>query len=144
MCHGDYVFFFQAEDGIRDRTVTGVQTCALPIWFIIHSARRWCGSKGNPSLQPHPSPIHSVARFPTLSTNEREWGPPRRTTSCTLPIFSCDSRVGFDFGIRKMKENKRKISRTECPSGAGVASLVLPLTGFRNKVMMLQVPKAFL
>src|SRR5712692_11139858 len=25
------VFFFQAEDGIRDGTVTGVQTCALPI-----------------------------------------------------------------------------------------------------------------
>src|SRR5207248_5326337 len=25
------VCFFQAEDGIRDRTVTGVQTCALPI-----------------------------------------------------------------------------------------------------------------
>src|SRR5437867_11137247 len=24
-------FFFQAEDGIRDRTVTGVKTCALPI-----------------------------------------------------------------------------------------------------------------
>src|SRR6266852_3111148 len=27
-----FVFFFQAEDGIRDATVTGVQTCALPIW----------------------------------------------------------------------------------------------------------------
>src|SRR2546430_10537421 len=27
------VFFFQAEDGIRDLTVTGVQTCALPISF---------------------------------------------------------------------------------------------------------------
>src|SRR5438270_11129363 len=26
-----YAFFFQAEDGIRDLTVTGVQTCALPI-----------------------------------------------------------------------------------------------------------------
>src|SRR6266536_4095264 len=25
-------FFFQAEDGIRDPLVTGVQTCALPIW----------------------------------------------------------------------------------------------------------------
>src|SRR5271169_4572873 len=25
-------FFFQADDGIRDATVTGVQTCALPIW----------------------------------------------------------------------------------------------------------------
>src|SRR5699024_11320879 len=29
-------FFFQAEDGIRDRNVTGIQTCALPI----------CGSRG--------------------------------------------------------------------------------------------------
>src|SRR5205807_5371126 len=26
-------FFFQAEDGIRDYKVTGVQTCALPIWL---------------------------------------------------------------------------------------------------------------
>src|SRR2546422_737222 len=26
-----YIFFFQAEDGIRDVAVTGVQTCALPI-----------------------------------------------------------------------------------------------------------------
>src|SRR5207302_7335651 len=28
-----FVFFFQAEDGIRDFHVTGVQTCALPICF---------------------------------------------------------------------------------------------------------------
>src|SRR6266498_4438476 len=27
-----FVFFFQAEDGIRDADVTGVQTCALPIF----------------------------------------------------------------------------------------------------------------
>src|SRR2546430_10733536 len=27
------IFFFQAEDGIRDLTVTGVQTCALPIAY---------------------------------------------------------------------------------------------------------------
>src|SRR5437868_15382061 len=27
-----FSFFFQAEDGIRDRNVTGVQTCALPIY----------------------------------------------------------------------------------------------------------------
>src|SRR2546430_12821804 len=32
VCTLDIVFFFQAEDGIRDLTVTGVQTCALPIW----------------------------------------------------------------------------------------------------------------
>src|SRR2546426_8411870 len=29
--HYSLVFFFQAEDGIRDYKVTGVQTCALPI-----------------------------------------------------------------------------------------------------------------
>src|SRR2546427_5268231 len=29
-----FVFFFQAEDGIRDLTVTGVQTCALPILLL--------------------------------------------------------------------------------------------------------------
>src|SRR5260221_2998677 len=29
-----YFFFFQAEDGIRDHCVTGVQTCALPIYQI--------------------------------------------------------------------------------------------------------------
>src|SRR5690606_39516285 len=28
-----FLFFFQAEDGIRDFHVTGVQTCALPIYF---------------------------------------------------------------------------------------------------------------
>src|SRR5690606_39344495 len=28
-----FFFFFQAEDGIRDFHVTGVQTCALPIYF---------------------------------------------------------------------------------------------------------------
>src|SRR5256886_7408582 len=31
LCVDRCVFFFQAEDGIRDLTVTGVQTCALPI-----------------------------------------------------------------------------------------------------------------
>src|SRR5256886_7153679 len=31
LCICVFFFFFQAEDGIRDLTVTGVQTCALPI-----------------------------------------------------------------------------------------------------------------
>src|SRR2546427_5908714 len=34
-----FFFFFQAEDGIRDLTVTGVQTCALPISFNTFCAR---------------------------------------------------------------------------------------------------------
>src|SRR5260370_4491834 len=32
-CYLERFFFFQAEDGIRDSSVTGVQTCALPISF---------------------------------------------------------------------------------------------------------------
>src|SRR5438132_5560055 len=31
-----FFFFFQAEDGIRDHCVTGVQTCALPIYVELH------------------------------------------------------------------------------------------------------------
>src|SRR5256886_4213823 len=54
------LFFFQAEDGIRDLTVTGVQTCALPIFLHAnpsttsvyqnaeacptHRKTHWCGS----------------------------------------------------------------------------------------------------
>src|SRR2546426_4966073 len=33
---GGPFFFFQAEDGIRDYKVTGVQTCALPIYAVAH------------------------------------------------------------------------------------------------------------
>src|SRR5207244_10620714 len=59
-------FFFQAEDGIRDDLVTGVQTCALPIWAVLLEFRNrrfdaavlhgtttippvvFCGSHGGP------------------------------------------------------------------------------------------------
>src|SRR5256885_6033145 len=34
------MFFFQAEDGIRDYKVTGVQTCALPIFAASHLGPR--------------------------------------------------------------------------------------------------------
>src|SRR5437867_8978682 len=36
-CSAFFFFFFQAEDGIRDRTVTGVQTCALPIFGLFQA-----------------------------------------------------------------------------------------------------------
>src|SRR5437763_8753879 len=41
-----FVFFFQAEDGIRDTSVTGVQTCALPIFEDRASQRIGTLSKG--------------------------------------------------------------------------------------------------
>src|SRR5205823_12491539 len=36
-----FVFFFQAEDGIRDKLLTGVQTCALPIFGIRNNPDEW-------------------------------------------------------------------------------------------------------
>ena len=41
-----FFFFFQAEDGIRDTSVTGVQTCALPIW-----PRKWLPDSVDQSLR---------------------------------------------------------------------------------------------
>src|SRR5690606_39403322 len=42
-----FVFFFQAEDGIRDFHVTGVQTCALPISARGLHERAACGAPGD-------------------------------------------------------------------------------------------------
>src|SRR2546430_9275881 len=46
-----FFFFFQAEDGIRDLTVTGVQTCALPICGLSGPSRirelTFCGMTPN-------------------------------------------------------------------------------------------------
>src|SRR5205807_3818586 len=53
-------FFFQAEDGIRDYKVTGVQTCALPI----SSAYRKAPST-SPSTGTRPTPITTSGRSPT-------------------------------------------------------------------------------
>src|SRR3712207_7359637 len=50
-----FYFFFQAEDGIRDIGVTGVQTCALPI---------------SRSALPAPPPAHVPAR-PVLRTTDK-------------------------------------------------------------------------
>src|SRR2546429_7123301 len=45
-----FSFFFQAEDGIRDVAVTGVQTCALPICLQIEfRQQQWHGMQFNAS-----------------------------------------------------------------------------------------------
>src|SRR5688572_31814731 len=52
-----FFFFFQAEDGIRDLTVTGVQTCALPICGYAQTMRTFasstkrCGSAWPPGVR---------------------------------------------------------------------------------------------
>src|SRR5699024_11252936 len=56
------LFFFQAEDGIRYRNVTGVQTCALPIYFaIIRGDRRCHAAKIGQSIIIDPDPVPDIA-----------------------------------------------------------------------------------
>src|SRR5690606_40985985 len=53
-----FFFFFQAEDGIRDFHVTGVQTCALPICHLLTNGA--AESVGNMLVHGHPSVINRV------------------------------------------------------------------------------------
>src|SRR5205085_6733550 len=94
------LFFFQAEDGIRDLTVTGVQTCALPIstWSCpgprrssprarsgpgracrAASPRRTSAARGRPSGRPpgcrrRPTPPASPAPCRSARSEERRAG----------------------------------------------------------------------
>src|SRR2546430_16464559 len=73
-------FFFQAEDGIRYLTVTGVQTCALPISTNATAAISWL--QGHWHLWPHNSAWRGVQRRnadPRLLTrNQRDRSGERR------------------------------------------------------------------
>src|SRR2546430_16723085 len=74
-----YFFFFQAEDGIRDLTVTGVQTCALPIYCAGNidcapSLSAWSGSQWTSMINPS-APAATAARAigATMSRRPAPW-----------------------------------------------------------------------
>src|SRR5688572_32267435 len=61
-------FFFQAEDGIRDLTVTEVQTCALPIWPA-------SSERSEPATHPPDArTIHAKGSMPLPRSEERRVG----------------------------------------------------------------------
>src|SRR5438270_8275875 len=69
-----FFFFFQAEDGIRDLTVTGVQTCALPIsTFLVpcDRARGMLSQYGAEALEPA---CFLGDRSPSYRSEERRVG----------------------------------------------------------------------
>src|SRR5690606_40494502 len=70
-----YYFFFQAEDGIRDFHVTGVQTCALPISVLALVAPRGLLVLDNPT---------STGSGPATATSRR-WRRPRSTRRWARP-----------------------------------------------------------
>src|SRR5688572_31306601 len=64
-------FFFQAEDGIRDLTVTGVQTCALPIYSARARARSSPGGMPSRVRKPLTPEARAFRGVPASSTNTR-------------------------------------------------------------------------
>src|SRR5205823_8425606 len=98
-----FFFFFQAEDGIRDKLVTGVQTCALPIF----------GGHGLAALQlnalaprvPGPVPAHRAGD--TCCTRAPGTASPRWRRSEERRVGKeCRARWGRE--RRKKRKRKRK------------------------------------
>src|SRR6266481_7249794 len=65
-----FFFFFQAEDGIRDGTVTGVQTCALPILGLHAPEEEGCSAH------------RARARLPGRHRERARCAAPRSRLSC--------------------------------------------------------------
>src|SRR5215208_7255093 len=105
---GVLAFFFQAEDGIRDGHVTGVQTCALPISLLHppahrgedqdppHPGVRWCGGEQRTNLDGYPLKRYNIRRclagWCNGSTSDSESlspgsnpGPAASQTPCKTP-----------------------------------------------------------
>src|SRR2546429_5135616 len=58
--HVSLFFFFQAEDGIRDVAVTGVQTCALPIYTNVANLKlKWAATTGTTNTNLEDSPVYA-------------------------------------------------------------------------------------
>src|SRR2546430_8089771 len=66
-CRSRFLFFFQAEDGIRYLTVTGVQTCALPIlpsFPAVSLAKSLCPSSVKTTWRGLPALLSRTIRTP--------------------------------------------------------------------------------
>src|SRR5215216_5447622 len=86
-----FFFFFQAEDGIRDDLVTGVQTCALPIWP--GRGWRWSGAGGEPCAG---RTRHRSGRCPDAGQRQRWYSrPPAPPPVATIPVGVAPSPHGL-------------------------------------------------
>src|SRR2546427_4278394 len=92
------LFFFQAEDGIRDLTVTGVQTCALPI-----------SSSPPPALPPAPAPPPSSE--PSRPPRSRPPAPP----PLAAPWSRCSApkRLAAPCGSAALRPSEASSTRSE-------------------------------
>src|SRR2546430_7195046 len=98
-----FFFFFQAEDGIRDLTVTGVQTCALPISegrervHHLGEPARVDGPRGDPGDPAGAAPDGAARRRPF-----RHERPDRKSTR----LNSSHSQISYAVFCLKKKKKK--------------------------------------
>src|SRR5437868_8363413 len=99
-------FFFQAEDGIRDRNVTGVQTCALPIFGENHSISPFSIAIGKmPSRYPW-SRISGSIIFPSQVLLHSRM--PTAQSQCdSLALRSEERRVGKECRSRRAAADEK-------------------------------------
>src|ERR1039457_4156246 len=100
-----FFVFFQAEDGIRDYKVTGVQTCALPIWIgTVHAhllcvvVRRVLPNRGTHSVAPRSRDPPSIAET-FVAINSTSGGRSQvRATVARLPSVTNYLKPGLGAG----------------------------------------------
>src|SRR2546426_10975149 len=103
ICVFVFFFFFQAEDGIRDYKVTGVQTCALPIY---------CGACCRLSLSRLPAPCRAgLRRAAGAPGRHNRSGPlgelPKAGKRAALPGIKT-GRASAPGGAKQMEENRQR------------------------------------
>src|SRR2546421_9349011 len=92
-CFGCFFFFFQAEDGIRDLIVTGVQTFALPIWSApLHAGARVLDLQGR-WLLPGFVDAHSHVRDLASARRAVQFGTTTVRVMGEIGRASCRERV---------------------------------------------------
>src|SRR5437868_13149750 len=92
------VFFFQAEDGIRDRNVTGVQTCALPI--LRRDERAW------------PLLLRGALRHPRRPAHRRRGRDPVARHAAVVQRQGRAHRLLVDRGVRSEERRVGKGGRS--------------------------------
>src|SRR2546421_2006691 len=91
LSHLVFFFFFQAEDGIRDLIVTGVQTCALPISTLYRGVS---DTTARPQArQPRADAAPARSRWYPTGPGPCPGGGARRARSAEIGRASCRERV---------------------------------------------------
>src|SRR2546430_6828736 len=108
------IFFFQAEDGIRDLTVTGVQTCALPIFTAnSKSPGTWIFWA---TVAARPSSRWPSASFDSSLDSFGSWAHEPHTHHSPFPIPLSPSRKGVKKRLRNIERRcPRKKRRRQRP-----------------------------